>query len=524
MSTAVTQSPTWPLQRALPALLLLATLLALFYDTAAAMVGIWMRSDTFAHATLVPPIALWLVWRRRAHLAQLQPRAVPWMLLPVAGACLLWLLGELAGVNSATQFALVALLVLLVPTVFGFAVSSEILFPLMFLFFAVPIGEFMVPYMMEWTADFTVAALSVSGVPVYREGLQFVVPSGNWSVVEACSGVRYLIATFMVGSLFAYLNYQSNQRRALFMVASIGLAIVANWLRAYMIVMLGHLSGNQLAVGADHLVYGWVFFGFIIMVMFMVGARWSEPDKRAPEALSAQSAQSTPVAHDGRQTWIVTVGVLGLLLATQAAMWRLDQPSGKAAPVLALPAVLPGDWASGGAPLADWKPGYRLPSAVAQSVYRSGDQDVAVWVAYYRDQGYERKLVTSTNVLVEHESTDWAVSGTGVSPLRAGSAAAGVRTLSLRSPANANAEARTKLDVAYVYWIGGRYTTSDAEAKLMLAWNRLLGHGDDSAVLFFYTAQRDAGKSAQVLRDFISLQLGPLGEMLGATAAARASR
>jgi len=38
--------------------------------------------------------------------------------------------------------------------------------------------------------------------------------------------------------------------------------IIANWLRAYMIVMIGHLSGNKLAVGVDHLIYGWLFFGW----------------------------------------------------------------------------------------------------------------------------------------------------------------------------------------------------------------------------------------------------------------------
>ena len=517
MSTTATQSHALPLQRILPALLLLVTLLALFCDTIAAMVGIWMRSDTFAHATLVPPIVLWLVWRRRANLAQQQPQAVPWMLLPVAGACLLWLLGELAGVNSATQFALVALIVLLVPALFGFAVSREILFPLMFLFFAVPIGEFMVPYMMEWTADFTVAALSFSGVPVYREGLQFVIPSGNWSVVEACSGVRYLIATFMVGSLFAYLNYQSNKRRAVFMLASIGLAIVANWLRAYMIVMLGHLSGNKLAVGADHLVYGWVFFGVIIMVMFMVGARWSEADKAASVPSPVQPASA---ARGGPQTWIVTVGVLGLLLATQAIMWRLDRPGGNAAPALALPSALPGGWVGGGALLADWKPGYQRPSAVAQNVYRAGDKAVAIWVAYYREQGYERKLVTSTNVLVEPNSVDWAVTVNGQASVTTDAGASRVRTLSLRQPANPNVEARTKLDIAYLYWVGGRFTTSDVQAKLLLAFNRLLGRGDDSAVLIFYTPQQDAGRSTQMLYAFISRQLGPLGDALAAAASA----
>ena len=82
-------------------------------------------------------------------------------------------------------------------------------FPLGFLFFAVPIGDFMLPQLMEWTADFTVLALRLSGVPVYREGLQFIIPSGAWSVVEACSGIRYMIASVTVGCLFAYLSYRA---------------------------------------------------------------------------------------------------------------------------------------------------------------------------------------------------------------------------------------------------------------------------------------------------------------------------
>jgi exosortase A len=253
--TAISNPPAATVARTLaPGLLLVGALLLLFRDTAAAMVGIWIRSETFAHAFLVVPIVLWMVWRRRETLATLTPRPVPWMLLPMAATCLLWLLGELVGVNAATQFALVALLVMSVPAVFGWTVTRAITFPLMFLFFAVPFGEFMVPYMMSWTADFTVSALQMTGVPVYREGLQFVIPSGNWSVVEACSGVRYLIASFMVGTLFAYLNFRTPGRRALFIVISLLVPILANWVRAYLIVMLGHLSGNKLAAGVDHII------------------------------------------------------------------------------------------------------------------------------------------------------------------------------------------------------------------------------------------------------------------------------
>ncbi len=507
------------LQRLLPGLLVVAVLLALFHETAAAMVGIWMRSETFAHAFLVPPIAAWLVWRRRAHLAQHTPRAAPWMLVPMALACLLWVLGQLADVNAATQFVLVLLIVLSVPAVFGFAVAREITFPLLFLFFAVPIGEFMVPPMMEWTADFTVAAIAMSGVPVYREGLQFVIPSGNWSVVEACSGVRYLIASFMVGSLFAYLNYQSSKRRAIFMLVSLAAPIVANWLRAYLIVMLGHVSDNKLAAGADHLVYGWAFFGIIIMVMFMIGARWSEPDLPPP---ATADRMNRPRSGVDARTWTVAAGVVALLLATQALVWKLDRPASEQAPVVKLPQSLAGGWTARPADPAAWTPLFKNPSVTSHLVYVAGDRQITVWVGYFRDQGPDRKLVSTTNLLVEDHSPLWAQIGSGSSALEPAAAAARVSTAVLRQPSDLKAQARTLLQVAHLYWVDGHFTHRAAEAKVRMAIGRLMGRGDDGAVLVFTTPLPPDGPAAVDLNRFVSQQLPALGQALASTAASAA--
>ena len=509
------------LQRLLPGVLVLAVLLALFHETATAMVGIWMRSETFAHAFLVPPISLWLIWRRRAELAQHVPRSEPWLLLPMALACLLWLLAELADVNAATQFSLVLLIVLSVPAVFGFAVAREITFPLLFLFFAVPMGEFMVPQMMEWTADFTVFAVAASGVPVYREGLQFIIPTGSWSVVEACSGVRYLIASFMVGSLFAYLNYQSNTRRAVFMLVSILAPILANWLRAYLIVMLGHVSGNELAVGADHLVYGWVFFGIIIMVMFMVGARWSEPDAAPPVHAASLSAGKGDRSHDSR-TWLVVAGMVAVLLATQAIMWRFDRPAPTLPLSLKLPDSLPGGWSAEAVESGAWVPEYPNPSAVSHRTYRKGEQRFTVWAGYFRNQGVDRKLVSSTNLLVDGHSSQWAVIGEGSTALPSASLSARVSTALLRQPADPKSEPRVRLQVAHLYWVNGQFTARNSEAKLQLALGRLLGRGDDSAVLMFSAQQPSAQIDREPLHAFVVQQLPVLAPWL--TAASKSSQ
>lgn len=487
-------------QRLIPGLLLLAALLLLFRDTASAMVQIWTRSETFTHAFLVPPIVLWLVWRQRALLATLPTRPVPWLLLPVAAACFLWLLGELAAVASASQFALVSVIILAVPALFGWVIARALTFPLAFLYFAVPFGEFAVPQLMDWTADFTVLALRATGIPVYREGLSFVIPSGSWSVVEACSGVRYLIASFMVGTLFAYLNYRSTRRRLVFMAVSLVVPLVANWLRAYMIVMIGHLSGNELAVGVDHLIYGWVFFGIVIGLMFFIGARWAEPDAPMP-------AVGTPVGASATagSAWAVAASVAALVMGTQAWLWQMEHTDLPPIQQLTLPKGV-GGWRANAEPPLPWSPGFQNPSASAEAHYRRGNQVVWAWVAYFRQQGPGRKLVSSVNGYVSPADKAWFVAEVG------GRAASGTlpsfRTAVVREGNRLAGAGGQRLRVWQVYWVGGRWVTGDARAKLLQALDRLLGRGDDGAVLLLATPE--GADAAATLETFARDQLQAL--------------
>jgi exosortase A len=477
------------------------------------MVEIWSRSDTFAHAFLVPPVALWLAWRKRDALARLRPSPQPWMLLPMAAIGFLWLMGEMVAVNAATQLALVALFVLAVPAVLGLAVARDLLFPLGFLFFAVPIGEFMTPYMIAWTADATILALRWTGIPVYREGTHFVIPSGSWSVVEACSGVRYLIASFMVGTLFAYLNYRSTRRRLLFVGASILVPIVANWMRAYIIVMLGHLSGNTIAVGVDHLIYGWLFFGVVIMIMFMIGAKWSESDDMAAVAPTGtargagRSGASTP--------WFGTaLAAVLVLLLPQLADWGLSRAEANASqPQFVLPDRL-GSWQSQDAEIVAWQPRFLGASVKATKAYALGDKTVGVYVAYYRGRSRERKLVSSENVLVTSQDRQWNQVATGWHDVRAAGRLLTMRTAELLGTPIAGSGHRPHLKVWRAYWVDGRLVAGDAAAKFSEALSQLRGRGDDGALLVLYADGESTAASTAALEAFAEANLGALQGLL----------
>jgi len=66
----------------------------------------------------------------------------------------------------------------------------------------------LLPILIDWTPTSRCGAARHwrSRVP---EANHFVIPSGNWSVVEACSGLRYLIASLMIGVVYAAVSYRS---------------------------------------------------------------------------------------------------------------------------------------------------------------------------------------------------------------------------------------------------------------------------------------------------------------------------
>jgi exosortase A len=493
--------------------MLLACTIGLYFDTAHAIVSLWIHSDTFTHGFLVPPIVLWLVWRQRQAIAQIAPKPglLAWPL--VAGAAFAWLLGDLAAVNALMQWAFAWLIVLLVPAVLGWAVARSIAFPLAFLFFAVPFGEFAMPQLMEWTADFTVLALRLSGIPVFREGLQFVIPSGNWSVVEACSGVRYLIASLTVGTLFAYLNYQSTSRRVMFIAVSFLVPVIANWLRAYLIVILGHLSGNKLAAGVDHLIYGWVFFGVVIMLMFMVGARWSESE---PEPASTAEMQSS----GGSTASLAFTGVTAIAMAALLTMPMVVRTAingsnhALASPQLVAPASLGDGWSSVAQPLASWQPAFVNPSAQFQKTYAHGEHVVGLYIGYYNRQGNDRKLVSSENGLVRSKDPLWAQVSRGTHTLELDGKPVVVRTAELRDAQVADAVRDQRLVVWQMYWVNGTLTASDVLAKAYAAGYSLIGRGDDSAVILVYATKSDAGQGNKVIADFLRTNMPHIRKLL----------
>ena len=245
-----------------------ACLFGLYWETAMSMVAIWKRSDTFAHGFIIVPFSGWIFWSLRDKVMSISPKPSPWGLLILIMLVLAWSLGDLAGVVAAKQFAFVAMIPAFVITVLGWRIAKVCAFPLFYLFFAVPFGEFLIYPMMRTSTIVSGAMLSFIGIPLNIKGNVIFLNTSEWNVAEGCAGLRYLIASAALGTAYAYLIYRSIFRRVLFVTASLVVPLLANWLRLFTIVWLGHITGGKLGTGYDHIIYGWGLFVVIILILF----------------------------------------------------------------------------------------------------------------------------------------------------------------------------------------------------------------------------------------------------------------
>jgi len=494
--------PRLPAAIALAGVLL--AVLAIYADTARSIVAIWDSSETFAHGYVILPISLWLIWRRRTELARIAPQPCWPALLLLAVVGFGWLLADVGGVQVVRQYAFVAMLLLTVLVVAGLRLSQAAAFPLLFLLLAVPFGEAFVPPLIDFTADFTVAALQLTGIPVLRNGSNFEIPTGSWSVVEACSGVRYLISSFTLGCLYAYLNYRSPLRRGMFVALSIVVPIIANGLRAYMIVMLGHLSGNKLAVGVDHLIYGWVFFGLVMFLMFWIGGFWRDDGK--DEEPAAPRATEAPAASPA------TIAAAAAASIACVAVWPfyahyLDRATYNPEPVRL--DAFHTTWKPAPA-FTGWRPGFTPAALEFDRFYQEGGAKAGMSIRYYRNQHESAKLISSSNRLVQEKEKRWLHVATA-----GRSEQIGGRTLALRE-ARVQGEGGPFLVWSW-YWIDGRFLVNDYLGKLLQAKEKLMMHGDDGAAILLYAPYDSNPEQARAaMRTFLSAHLPQLETALAA--------
>jgi exosortase A len=450
----------------------------IFIDTTLSMINVWNTNETFTHGFLIFPISLWLLWLKRLAINSTSTTPEPLALILIVPALLLWLISYAVDVNVTQQIAMVSLIPLSILLLLGRKLFLVTSFPLLYLFFSVPLGQSLIPPLMEFTAFFSVNMIQLSGIPIYQEGLSFILPSGNWSVVEECSGVRYLIASLALGTIYAYLNYNSYRKRLIFILISIVVPILANGLRAYMIVMIGHLSGMKYAVGADHLLYGWVFFGIVIFLMFYIGSFWMDPEPKIESTGSSMLGASTTFNVKNRRLAVVSIVLIGFLTTTRIYSLYLSNSDTEINSTRVSLADHFGSWVAVDQSEKIWSPVFKNPNQNISSTYQLEERQVQLDIGYYFNQKDGAEAVTSLNRLTNpYDEEDWKItSSTNI--LKNG----------LKLKETTILKHNRKILIWSWYQIGSEITASPYAAKVYQVYHKIIHDRDDASMVTISTS------------------------------------
>jgi exosortase len=226
---------------------LVLLLLANYFPALKWMVERWDEPASYmAHGWLIPPIAAFLLWQRRAEL-RAAPRgpaqATAWGAPLIAVSLVLHLIAGLADVSSVSGLTLVGVLYGFVLLLEGRPRARIAWFPILFLAFMVPPPEFVISklnFSLKLTAaDLATALLNLAGLPAIRQGSYMIFGDDKLAVGDVCSGLRSLLALLDLGVLSAA-GGRARARAAVLaaLVMAVPAAIVGNGLRIFLVSCL----------------------------------------------------------------------------------------------------------------------------------------------------------------------------------------------------------------------------------------------------------------------------------------------
>ncbi len=477
---------------------MVAVLCAAQFDTLASMADIWWHTTTYNHGFLVVPASVYLVWRRREEVARLTLVPALNAVLIVGAFATVGFVGEISGVNVLRHVGFVGALMALVPLCLGWDFTRRFRFAVLFLAFMVPFGDFLIPALQELTADVSVWMIQMTGVPVYREGLFIELPTGLWEVAEACAGIRFLIANIFVAFLFSYLSYDTAWKWMLFMALSVAIPVFANCLRAYGIMMLAHVTDNALAVGVDHLVYGWVFFSLVMLLMLWVGGLFADRVIEDPVARPVEA--TTPRARNGTFSAMLAGS---LVLAGGPALATLTDPVAEPLPSDIAARAVPGGWTAlpiDGEAMDRWVPRFEGADSVEMLRVTDGAHVVDVFVAAYSHQRDGAEALHWSNRF--DDDVIWKRASVGGMTLETG--ASGLPRDARRDELtyyvqHANGTDFSSRIVASWVLSGDMFTASAKQAKIAQLQARLTGGTAKAAVVAFSVQGEDGVAGIEAL-------------------------
>ena len=242
----------------------------------------WLIDANWSHGFLIPLFSAYLIYTRWDQLTAARRRVCIWG-LPIMLASLIVLIYSFYPLETYwfCQLSMIPLLLGIVLYLSGPAVLKITWVPIVYLMLAIPIPDILyrdIAYpLQELAASSTTILLKLCGVTINVEGssLSIVSLSDNeypLQVVEACSGVRSLMAFVALSVAMAYIDDRPVWQRLVLIFSSLPITVLCNILRVTATSTMFVIDQPELGKDFMH-----TFMGMALLVpalLMLLGLSW----------------------------------------------------------------------------------------------------------------------------------------------------------------------------------------------------------------------------------------------------------
>jgi len=235
-----------------------------------------------AHGPIVLATGIWLVHQLRHEITPLMKRGN----LPLAFALLVpcLVLYVVARITTTLELEGLGLYLCLVVAFYaycGTAVMRLLWFPTFYFIFLFPPPDSLVATLTQPLkiniSRAAVALLDACGMTIARKGVIIQVDQYDILVAAACAGLNSIISLSAIGLFYIYVRHNANWRYALLlMIAILPVAILANFVRVLLLILITDFMGDAWAQGFLHGFAGMVMFAVALLSIFGID-RLAEP-------------------------------------------------------------------------------------------------------------------------------------------------------------------------------------------------------------------------------------------------------
>ncbi len=270
----------WTPWHLVQAVALMAMGLIVTWDAWTDIFHIAWRDEESSQIWLVPIVAAWLFWVRRSRIRQVQPSGMWVGTILVAVGWLLHSVGDHYLIQSFWHAGAVIVVVGCFLSVAGKDALREFLPAFAVLLVLVPVPgmirqEIALP-LQNASAHMTQAVFAMFGMAVDRTGNALSINGQELLIAEACNGLRMVFALSLVSYAFAFGIPLRGYVRALVLLASPVLAVLANGIRLIPTVYLYGYASMEVADGF-HGASGWMMLvlAFAMLMGILIALRWA---------------------------------------------------------------------------------------------------------------------------------------------------------------------------------------------------------------------------------------------------------